>query len=93
MGHRLGSFHSWAPPTLGLLNSGGLEGDLQYLVGQSPVSAALGFVIRGTKSVSESQVPQGTLTYMLDKKRCVAFLSATNLYKSIPFADDSKCQR
>ena len=67
--------------------------DLQYLVGKSPVSAALGFVIRGTKYVSESQVPQGTLTYMLDKKRCVAFLSANNLYKSITFADDSKCQR
>jgi hypothetical protein len=67
--------------------------DLQYLVGKSPVSAALGFVIRGTKYVSESQVPQGTLTYMLDKKRCVAFLSANNLYKSITFADDNKCQR
>jgi len=67
--------------------------DLQYLVGKSPVSAALGFVIRGTKYVSESQVPQGTLTYMLDKKRCVAFLSANNIYKAITFADDSKCQR
>jgi len=67
--------------------------DLQYLVGKSPVSAALGFVIRGTKYVSESQVPQGTLTYMVDKKRCVAFLSSNNIYKAITFADDSKCQR
>jgi uncharacterized membrane protein len=67
--------------------------DLQYLVGKSPVSAALGFVIRGTKYVGETQGPQGTLTYMLDKKRCVAFLSANNIYKAITFADDSKCQR
>lgn len=67
--------------------------DLQFLVGKSPASAALGFVIRGTKFVSETQVPQGTLTYMLDKKRCVAFLSANNLYKSITLADSSKCQR
>jgi len=67
--------------------------DLQYLVGKSPVSAALGFVIRGTKYVSETQGPQGTLTYMVDKKRCVAFLSANNIYKAITFADDSKCQR
>jgi hypothetical protein len=67
--------------------------DLQYLVGKSPLSAALSFVIRGTKYVSETQVSQGTLTYMLDKKRCVAFLSANNLYKSITFADESKCQR
>ena len=67
--------------------------DLQYLVGKSPVSAALGFVIRGTKYVSESQVPQGTLTYMVDKKRCVAFLSSNNIYKAITFADDNKCQR
>jgi len=67
--------------------------DLQYLIGKSPASAALGFVIRGTKYVSENQSPQGTLTYMLDKKRCVAFLSANNIYKAITFADDSKCQR
>jgi hypothetical protein len=67
--------------------------DLQYLVGKSPASSAFAFVIRGTKYVSESQVPQGTLTYMLDKRRCVAFLSANNLYKSITLADDSKCQR
>jgi uncharacterized membrane protein len=67
--------------------------DLQYLVGKSPVSAALGFVIRGTKYVSESQVPQGTLTYMVDKKRCVAFLSSNNIYKAITLADDNKCQR
>jgi len=67
--------------------------DLQYLVGKSPVSAALGFVIRGTKYVGETQVPQGTLTYMVDKKRCVAFLSSNNIYKAITFADDSKCQR
>jgi hypothetical protein len=67
--------------------------DLQYLVGKSPLSSALAFVIRGTKYVSETQVPQGTLTYMLDKKRCVAFLSANNLYQSITFAPDSKCQR
>jgi len=67
--------------------------DLQYLVGKSPASAALVYLIRGTKYVSETQVPQGTLTYMLDKKRCVAFLSANNLYKSITFAEDSKCQR
>jgi len=67
--------------------------DLQYLVGKSPVSAALGFVIRGTKYVSETQGPQGTLTYMVDKKRCVAFLSSNNIYKAITFADDSKCQR
>jgi hypothetical protein len=50
-------------------------------------------VIRGTKYVSESQVPQGTLTYMVDKKRCVAFLSSNNIYKAITFADDNKCQR
>ena len=67
--------------------------DLQFLVGKSPATAALGFVIRGTKYVSESQVPQGTLTYMLDKKRCVAFLSANNIYQSITLADASKCQR
>jgi hypothetical protein len=67
--------------------------DLQYLLGKSPGSAALGFVIRGTKYVSESQVPQGTLTYMLDKKRCVAFLSSNNMYQSITLADASKCQR
>jgi len=67
--------------------------DLQFLVGKTPVSAAIGFVIRGTKYVSESQVPQGTLTYMLDKKRCVAFLSANNIYQSITLADASKCQR
>jgi hypothetical protein len=67
--------------------------DLQYLVGKSPASSALAFVIRGTKYVSETQVPQGTLTYMLDKKRCVAFLSSNNLYKSITFAEDNKCQR
>jgi len=67
--------------------------DLQYMVGKSPATSALGFVIRSTKYVSETQVPQGTLTYMLDKKRCVAFLSANNLYKSITFAEDSKCQR
>jgi len=67
--------------------------DLQYLVGKSPASSALGFVIRGTKYVSETQSPQGTLTYMHDKKRCVAFLSANNIYKAITFADDSKCQR
>lgn len=67
--------------------------DLQYLVGKSPASAALAFVIRGTRYVSESQVPQGTLTYMRDKKRCVAFLSSNNLYRSITFAEDSKCQR
>jgi len=67
--------------------------DLQYLVGKSPVSAALGFVIRGTKYVGETQIPQGTLTYMVDKKRCVAFLSSNNIYKAITFADDSKCQR
>jgi len=67
--------------------------DLQYLVGKSPVSAALGFVIRGTKYVSETQGPQGTLTDMVDKKRCVAFLSSNNIYKAITFADDSKCQR
>jgi hypothetical protein len=67
--------------------------DLQYWVGQSPASSALGFVIRGTKVVSEAMVPQGTLTAMLDKKRCVAFLSVNNLYKSITFADDTKCQR
>jgi hypothetical protein len=67
--------------------------DLQYLVGKSPATSALAFVIRGTKFVSETQVPQGTLTYMLDKKRCVAFLSSNNLYKSITFAEDSKCKR
>jgi hypothetical protein len=32
--------------------------DLQYLVGKSPASSALGFVIRGTKYVSETQSPQ-----------------------------------
>ena len=67
--------------------------DLQYLVGKSPAVSALGFVIRGTKYVSETQSPQGTLTYMHDKKRFVAFLSANNIYKAITFADDSKCQR
>ena len=67
--------------------------DLQYMVGQTPVAAALGFLIRGTKYVSAVQVPEGTLTYMLDKKRCVAFLSSNNLYRSITFAQDSNCQR
>jgi len=67
--------------------------DLQYLVGKTPLSAVLGFVIRGTKYVSETQVPQGKLTYMLDKKRCVAFLSTNDIYKSITLADASKCQR
>lgn len=67
--------------------------DLQFLVGKSPMSAALAFVIRGTKYVGETQVPQGTLTYMLDKKRCVAFLTANSVYQSITFADDAKCQR
>jgi hypothetical protein len=67
--------------------------DLQYLVGKSPGTAALGFVIRGTKYVTEERLPEGTLTYMLDKKRCVAFLSANNIYKAITFADDRKCQR
>ena len=67
--------------------------DLQYMVGKSPAASALGFVIRGTKYVGETQVPQGTLTYMLDKKRCVAFLSANSLYQSITLADASKCQR
>jgi len=67
--------------------------DLQYLVGQSPVSAALAFVIRGTKYVTEERLPEGTLTYMLDKKRCVAFLTANNIYKSITVADAMKCQR
>ena len=42
---------------------------------------------------SSSGGNDGTLTYMLDKKRCVAFLSANNIYKAITFADDSKCQR
>jgi len=88
------------PSTSG--NDGGSSGglvlgppvqDLQYLVGKSPASAALVYVIRGTKYVSETQVPQGTLTYMVDKKRCVAFLSSNNLYKSITIAEDSKCQR
>jgi hypothetical protein len=67
--------------------------NLQYMVGKSPAASALGFVIRGTKYVGETQVPQGTLTYMLDQKRCVAFLSANSIYKSITFADASKCQR
>ena len=67
--------------------------DLQYMVGKSPAASALGFVIRGTKYVGETQVPQGTLTYMLDKKRCVAFLSANSIYQSITLADASKCQR
>jgi len=67
--------------------------DLQYLVGKSPVSAALGFVIRGTKYVTEERLPKGTLTYMLDKKRCVAFLTVDNMYKSITLADAVKCQR
>jgi hypothetical protein len=67
--------------------------DLQYMVGKSPAASALGFVIRGTKYVGETQLPQGTLTYMLDKKRCVAFLSANNIYESITLADASKCQR
>ena len=42
--------------------------------------------------MSETQSPQGTLTYMLDTKRFVAFLSANNIYKAITFADDSTCQ-
>ena len=67
--------------------------DLQYLVGQTPVSAALGFIIRGTKYVSEAKIPEGTLTYMIDKKRCVAFLSENNRYKSITLAEQSKCGR
>jgi hypothetical protein len=67
--------------------------DLQYLVGQTPVSAALGFIIRGTKFVSESKIPEGTLTYMTDKKRCVAFLSENNRYKSITLAEQAKCGR
>ena len=67
--------------------------DLQYLVGKSPISAALGFVIRGTKYVTEERLPEGTLTYMLDKKRCVAFLTVDNIYRSITFADAVKCQR
>ncbi|MFN5222058.1 MAG: hypothetical protein ACK5FE_14335 [Cyanobacteriota bacterium] len=75
----------------------GLDGcgptDLQYLVAKSPASSALGLVIRGTKVVSETHSPQGALTYTLDKKRCVAFLSANKTYEAITFADDSKCQR
>jgi hypothetical protein len=67
--------------------------ELQYLVGQTPLSAALAFVIRGTKYVSAVQVPEGTLTYMLDKKRCVAFLTVNDRYKSITFADANKCVR
>jgi hypothetical protein len=67
--------------------------DLQFLVGKSPVSAALGFVIRGTKYVTEERVPEGTLTYMLDKQRCVAFLTVNNIYQSITLADAVKCQR
>jgi len=67
--------------------------DLQYMVGQTPISAALGFIIRGTKYVSAVQVPEGTLTYMLDKKRCVAFLTVNDRYKSITFADANKCVR
>ena len=67
--------------------------DLQFLVGKSPLSAALGFVIRGTKYVTEERLPEGTLTYMLDKKRCVAFLTVDNIYRSITFADAVKCQR
>jgi len=83
-------------------NNGGFVGglvlgppvpDLQYLIGKSPLSSAFAFLIRGTKYVSETKVPQGTLTYMLDKKRCVAFLSSDNLYRSITFAQDSNCQR
>ena len=61
--------------------------DLQYLVGQTPISASLGFIIRGTKYVSAVQVPEGTLSYMLDRKRCVAFLTVNDRYKSITFAD------
>ena len=67
--------------------------DLQFLVGKSPLSAALGFVIRGTKYVTEERLPEGTRTYMLDKKRCVAFLTVDNIYRSITFADAVKCQR
>ena len=67
--------------------------DLQYLVGQTPVSAALGFIIRGTKYISAVQVQEGTLTYMLDKKRCVAFLTVNDRYKSVTFADATKCTR
>jgi hypothetical protein len=67
--------------------------DLQYLVGQTPVSAALGFIIRGTKYISAEQVSEGTLTYMLDKKRCVAFLTVNDRYKSVTFADATKCTR
>jgi hypothetical protein len=67
--------------------------DLQYLVGKSPGTAALGFVIRGTKYVTEERLPEGTLTYMLDKKRCVAFLTVNNIYKSVTAADAMKCQR
>ncbi len=67
--------------------------DLQYLVGVTPVSAALGFIIRGTKYVKAEQVSEGTLTYMLDKKRCVAFLTVNDRYKSITFADATKCTR
>jgi hypothetical protein len=67
--------------------------DLQYLVGKSPGTAALGFVIRGTKYVTEERLPEGTLTYMLDKKRCVAFLTVNNTYKSVTAADAMKCQR
>lgn len=67
--------------------------DLQYMVGQTPISTSLGFIIRGTKYVSAVQVPEGTLTYMLDKKRCVAFLTVNDRYKSITFADANKCVR
>jgi len=67
--------------------------DLQYLVGQTPVSAALGFIIRGTKYVRAEQVSEGTLTYMLDKKRCVVFLTVNDRYMSVTFADANKCVR
>ena len=67
--------------------------DLQYLVGATPVSAALGFIIRGTKYVRAEQVSEGTLAYMLDKKRCVAFLTVNDRYKSVTFADATKCTR
>jgi hypothetical protein len=30
---------------------------------------------------------------MLDKKRCVAFLTVNNIYKSVTAADAMKCQR
>lgn len=44
------------------------------------------FFIRGTKSVSSVQLPDGMLTYMLNKKRCVASLTANDRDKSIKFA-------